>query len=309
MGNLNVGRILPVFDTLLLLVTTLFGTAGLLRSIEPSPGDGSVQKESSAERDRLAAEVEAKRGEANELEKKLRDQQRYDGLGLDALQTLLQTAGSKQEKLAEIQGIITDVHGKLEGAKTVVQDKYNSVTLEDAIKALKLQIEQLERRKHDLENEITQEDRRRAEIQELQRKLEAIQSEIRRLKALIEELEQKPKDPTPSGGRLGLFRNYHRGPFLLLECDDKGVMVYPGSKRIAVDSSAVERDWLKEQVRRTGAAQLLVRPNGFKDSYAKFYELLTELADKEESAGKKIILNFWPIEANESIQEYLPERS
>jgi len=302
MGNINVGRVLPVFDTLLLLVTTIFGTAGLLRSMEPDSKDLM-----SPERDRLATEVKVKMAEADELAKRLDGLRQCGALTLDALQTLLYTAGSRQEKLAEIQRIIAEARGKLEGVQTTVQDKFNAVTLENTIHALKAQIEQLERRKQDLEKEITQEDRQRAEMQELQRKLEAIRGELETLRIRIAELELK--DPPPSGGRLGLFRNYHRGPFLLLECDDKGVVVYPGSKRIVVGGSTAEMDWLRDEVRRTGAAQLLVRPAGFKESYAKFYELLTEWADKEESAGKTIILNFWPIEANESIQEYLPERS
>jgi len=308
MGNVNVGRILPVFDTLLLLVTALFGTAGLLRSMEP-PGDGRVQKELSGERDRLVAELESKKAEANELAKNLNGLAAPGNTGLDALKTLLQAASGTQNRITEMQQALVEGRGSLDGAKAVVQDRYNSVALENTIRALKAQSEQLERRKRDLEYEITQEDRQRAEMQELQRKLDAIQSEIRRLKALIEELERKLGDATSSGGPLGLFGNYHRGSFLLLECDDKGVVVYPGSKRIVVGASAVEMDWLKDQVRRTRAAQLLVRPNGFKKSYATFYELLTELADKEASPDKKIILNFWPIEASESIQEYLPERS
>jgi len=295
MGNINAGKILPVFDTLLLLVTTIFGTAGLLRSVEPDRPDPN-----SPACDRLMAEVDAKRAEAEELAKKLDGVRRSGDLGLDALQTLLQAASGKQEKLAGIQAIITDARGKLEDAKTVAQDKYNSVTLENAIRDLKRRIEQLERRIQDLQNEVTEEDRKRAEIQELQQKLEAALLEIERLEA---QLRNPPDQPT-RGGRFG--GGYH-GPFILLECDGKGVVVYPGSKRMVVGSPVSEMSWLKDEVRRVGAAQLLVRPDGFKESYAKFYGLLTELADVETPTGKKIVLSFWPIEANESIEEYLPE--
>jgi hypothetical protein len=85
------------------------------------------------------------------------------------------------------------------------------------------------------------------------------------------------------------------------------VIVYPGAKQISLASLTAETDWLKGEIRRVGAVLLVVRPNGFKESYAKFYELLTKFADGEASQGRKIVLSFWPIEAEESVKQYLPE--
>lgn len=226
------------------------------------------------------------------------------GLELDTLENLLQAAASKQEQVAKMQQTLTDMCGRLDAAKKTLQDNHNFIVLESAIRALKVEMEQLDRQRQELANKINDDDIERAKLEELQKKLEDIQAEIERLKEAIENLEKKP--PSKPGRPLGGIRIYN-DPFILLECDDKGVIVYPGNKRIPLDSSAEETDWLKSEIRSVGAVLLAVRPSGFKESYAKFYELLTKFADEEASQGEKIVLSFWPIEAEEAVKQYLPE--
>lgn len=223
-------------------------------------------------------------------------------LDLNTLRTLLQEAANKQELVAKMQQTLTDMCGRLDAAKKTLQDKHNFIVLENMIRTLMAEIEQLERQRQELANKITEDDIERAKLQELRKKLEDIQVEIERLKVAIAKLEEKP--PSNPGRYFG---GGYRGPFILLECDDKGVVVYPGSKRIPLASLAAETDWLKAEIRRVGAALLVVRPSGFKESYAKFYELITKFVDEEKSQGKNIVPSFWPIEAEESVKQYLPE--
>jgi hypothetical protein len=94
-----------------------------------------------------------------------------------------------------------------------------------------------------------------------------------------------------------------------LECDAKGVTVYPGRRRIANDDLDGQTEWLNSEIKRTGAVALVARPSGFEESYSKFYALLTKLAGLEEAKGNTIVLSFWPIEANESIEKYMPKEN
>jgi predicted nucleic acid-binding Zn-ribbon protein len=263
--------------------------------------------------EKLKADKEQKQAELERLQAQLKELQQFtdispntldecSSLGINALKTLLQAAASKQEQVVKMQQALTDMCGRLDAAEKTLQDKHNSIVLENMIRTLIAEIEQLERQRQELANKINDDDIECAKLQELRKKLDDIQAEIERLKVAIAKLEEKP--PSKSGRYFG--GDYH-GPFILLECDDKGVVVYPGSKRIPLESPAEETDWLKGEIRRVGAALLVVRPSGFKESYAKFYELITKFVDGEASQGKKIVLSFWPIEAEESVKQYLPE--
>jgi hypothetical protein len=302
--NSKIGRIIPVFDTLLLLVTIVLGTAGLLYSVQPPMSDAG--NDLSGEIDRLMADLAARRREAEELEKRLPARAEQGGPGPDALQTLLQAAASRQEKVVEMQRTLTEIHGTLDGAKGVLVDQHNAAVLENAIAALRAEMERLERQRQELANKITAEDRERAKAQELQKKLEDLRAEMERLRALLAELEAQAAQHAAQKPRRW-FGGSYRGPFLLVECDDKGGVVYPGRKRILTENLTAETDWLAGEVRRVGAALLVVRPGGFKEPYAKFYALLTKLAEQGTSQGRTIVLSFWPIEADESIEPYLPE--
>jgi len=175
--------------------------------------------------------------------------------------------------------------------------------LKNRIESLKQKIQKLERVKEALEKAVTETDRNRVKAQELKEKIETLQKEIKRLTAKIKELEEQGKANQPE--EQSIFGGEYKGPYVLLECDDKGVVVYPEKKRVPLEASGDEIEWLKQQIRAVGAAKLFVRPSGFEKSYAKFYEVLTVFADKEEAKGRTIILSFSPVEAEEAIEKHL----
>jgi cell division protein FtsB len=300
-----VRKILSFIDVSTNLIVILFGTAGLLLAIQPAKGtsDNNTPQDSSAQCERLTTEVAAKAAEAQKLESALAGS---DPLDLAALQTLLQAAGRKQEKVGEIERTVAELRGKLDSAEGVLVDRHNVVVLQTRIAERQAEWERLEQRRKELAGKITDEDRERARTQELQKKREDLEAEMKRLESMIAELQQSTPPPGPPGSSAWPGGSYH-GPYVLVECDAKGAMVYPGRKRILTGSLAAETAWLQGQVRRAGAAFLVVRPDSFKTSYPKFHTLLTELADKETTQGKAIVLSFWPIEADESIQSYLPK--
>jgi hypothetical protein len=165
----------------------------------------------------------------------------------------------------------------------------------------------LEQQRDLLHSEVSRADRKKATAEELRQKLENIAEEIEKLRAVIEELEDKVKE-TPAYNPPGPFARY-KGPYILLECDAGGATMYPGKRRIVNEDLDGQTKWLKSQIKRTGAAALVARPDSFEESYSKFYAVLTELASREEAEGNKIVLSFWPIEANESIDRYAPKEN
>ncbi|UCE48773.1 MAG: DUF4407 domain-containing protein [Phycisphaerales bacterium] len=304
MGNTNINKFLPALDMLLVLVFVFFATAGLLRSVPSMAGiDPNEYEALQAEQSRLQAEVKSKKAEVAELEQDLADLESQDAPPPKTLETLLNAASGKQERVAEGQLMVADMREKLDGVKRTIEDSHNAVVLERKIEVLKKKIEQLEREKKELEDEITDSDRERAEILRLQKRLAGLLEEIKRLEALLGPNPprwERSKESAP-------WPDWFPPRFLLLECDDKGVLAYPGNRRIRLTAMKEGTKWLEGEVKRIGAAVLVVRPSGFKESYAKFYTLLTELANKEKTKQRKIVLSFWPIEANESIELYLPQ--
>jgi len=304
MGNTNVNKVLPAIDMLLVLVVVLFATAGLLRSVPQEGVDPNAYEALLAEQDRLDTEIKSKKIEANKLEQDLKDLESRDAASPETLETLLNAAGGEQERIAGAKIVISDIHEQLNCVKRTVEDSHNVVVLERKIEVLKRKIEQLEHEKEALTNQVAANDLEILKIQELQNEIDDLNKEIEQLKKKIRKVEKPgapaPEKPSPFGGG-------YKGPFVPLECDDKGVVVYPDKKRVPLEASGNENEWLKQQIRKKGAAALFVRPCGFGKSYAKFYEILTLFADKEEANGKTIVLSFWPIETEEAIEKYLPK--
>jgi hypothetical protein len=296
MGNISVSRILPVFDTLLVLVTAIFGTAGLLRLVEPD-----TDAPMSSERARLVAEVETARAQVKELEERRRELDGCRDLDLDTLKALHQEAGDKQEELGEIQEMIADARGKLENVKTAVQDKCDSVTLENTTETLKRQIESLNCEKEELAKKVTQTDLDQADAKTRRERLKNLNKEIEELTTVIAQL-QRQIDQQPDRNGLG---GSYTGAYVLIECDDRGALVHPDRKRISLEPLEADIDWLKSQIKTVGAVALLTRPSGFEKSFDKFYDILTGFANERKSQGQDIVLILWPIESDETIEKYL----
>lgn len=298
MGNTSMNKVLPAIDMLLVLVVILFSTAGLVRSLPPEQPE-----EEQKEYKRLKDELVSKEGLANDLQQQLQVLNECSSTSLEKLKATLTEAEARQQQHAKNEKDFSEVRGKLGQLRDRLNAQKMPEFMKNQIEALKQKMQKLERVKEALEKAVTETDRNRAKAQKLKEKIETLQEEIKRLKAKIKELEEQgkaypPDDPSIFGGE-------YKGPYVPLECDDKGVVVYPDKKRVPLEASGDEIEWLKQQIRAVGAANLFVRPSGFEESYTKFYEVLTVFADKEEAKGRTIILSFSPIEAEEAIEKHL----
>jgi len=301
MGNTHVNKVLPAIDMLLVLVVVLFATAGLLRSVPPEGVDPNAYEALLAEQDRLDTEIKSKKAEAARFEQDLEDLESQDLPSPKTLETLLHAASGKQERIAESQLIVADMRDKLNDVKEVLQEKHQAVTLEKEIKRLKKEIERLEREKEVLERKVTEDDIEKGLVQALLGKLEEMKQDMERLKERLAELEKEAKEKADRP----LWQGDHDGPYLLLECDDKGIVVYPGENRIVLDAPEYRIDRLKSEVKNVRGAVLVTRPSGFVEAHRKFYGILTGLAKEEAEKDEKIVLSFWPIAEDEPISHYM----
>ncbi len=298
MGNSEVNKVLPAIDMLLVLVVIMFSTAGLVRSLTP-PANIELQEEYKRLKDKLASKEEL----ANNLDQKLQVLNNCSSVPLEKLQATLTETETKQYQLAQTEKNLAEVRSKLDQLLNIIEPQKMCEFLKDQIETLKQKIQQLEQERDTLKDGIAGIDPKRANIQVLQKKIDELNKEIERLKKIIKEVEEKVKKTSVEQG--SPFGGSYTGPYVLLECDDKGVVVYPDKKRVPLKASDEEIDWLKQQIRAAGAAALVVRPSGFEESYAKFYKVLTDFADNDKAKDKTIILSFWPIEAEEAIEKYL----
>jgi peptidoglycan hydrolase CwlO-like protein len=276
----------------------------------------SHQNELQKQWEELKADKEQKQAELEKLQAQLEELHRLAGiphgdlaecvsLGSVALKSLLQTAGSKQGQMAEMQNAIMGLHDRLSDLQTAIQDKRNVTVLESTISGLQARIDRLKREKEELQAKITQVDLEQAAIKELQGKLEDLNKEIEGLNASIEQLKaqvQHLPDPNGLGGS-------YTGPYVLLECDGQGAVVHPDGRRIPPQPSQADLDWLSAQVKAVGAVALLSHPSGFDESFGKFYEILTTLAREQKDRGQTIVLILWPIEQDEKIEKYLRKKN
>jgi multidrug efflux pump subunit AcrA (membrane-fusion protein) len=272
----------------------------------------SRQEELRRQWEALKADEEQKKAELESLQLQLQDLKRFAdmpqsalaeciGLGPAVLASLLQTAGGKLDEIAGIRQAVTGLRGKLNDLQTTIQDRYNLAVLENDVGRLKARVDQLKREKDELEAKTTQADLERAAARELQKKLEDLNKEIDGLNASISQLQVQVKQQPDANGLGGSYT----GPYVLLECDGQGATVHPDGKRLPLQPSQADIDWLNGQVKAAGAVALVSRPSGFDKSFDKFYETLIGLADEQKARGRDIVLILWPIEENEKIDKYL----
>lgn len=312
-------RILPAFDMLLLLVIILFGTAGLMGLNQgpiqktPSPSEEAKEKLEKllAQEKQLKDELKTKEDEALALANKLHDVNEHDlsTQSLDDLKSKLALTEQMQQGFNETESKKTEVDNKLDYVGKTFQKRYEQQQLlalfKSKTKDLDNKIEELERKRKELEEKITEADLRRVEVQKLKGQIEKLEEQIKHLQGQIEELEEKIEKIKSHDS---LWWGQHRGQYVLLECDGKGVVVYLHngvSRRIAINASEADIDWLTGKIKQMGGALFAVRPSGFNESYSKFFKILTTFAIKEKENNNEIDLSFWPIKDDELISKYM----
>jgi hypothetical protein len=296
MGNVAVNKILPAIDLLLVLVVVLFSTAGFVHSME-GPDD-----ELTKEYEHIQKELAEKEEKARALEKKQQMLKEYSDGSMDYLNGLLEQVNQRQQRIDTAEDRIEKIRTQFEKITAQFQDTIREQSLRNRIQALRQVLEELEQERKILQNQVSQAVQENAVAKDLKQKLEDIEKEIEKLKTLIKELEMKIQE-TLEDEWSGPFPQF-KGSYILLECDAEGVTVYPGRKCIANDDLDRQTEWLRSKIKRVGAAALVVRPSGFEESYSRFYAVLTKLAGQEEAKGNTIVLSFWPIEEDESIDKY-----
>lgn len=318
MNNNSLKKVLPVFDLGIILVIILFCTAGLMQVRDPEPPDIPSQETEEQfakllkENEHLESELEAKKTEANDLENKLlaTKEGNPNPQPLETLEAALASAKEKEQSLNEAGSSIKGMNDKFDYVGKAFQKRYEwqkvLELLKSGVKSLDDKIKELEREKQELEKEINEDDLRRAKVQKLKDQIEKLEKQIKHLQQQIKEMKEKiekiKSDDAPWWGP-------HRGPYILLECDGKGVVVYLDSgsnRRIAINASEADIDWLRDKIRQISGAVLTVRPSGFEESYSKFFEILTTFAlEEEEKNSNEIDLSFWPIRDDEPISKYM----
>lgn len=100
----------------------------------------------------------------------------------------------------------------------------------------------------------------------------------------------------------------YRGPYVLIECVEGASIVYPGKERIALKPPQAQVDALVAKIVEAGFVVFVVRPAGwYGDSYDDLRPTIYKaLANVKTPDGKPIGRSTFPLEASESIKEYLP---
>ena len=279
MGNNAISKALPAIDMLLVLVVVLFSTAGLMRSLNgmtPDPNDPNAA---------LAEEIEKKEERFRELEQQLRTLQQCDD-SVPELEAHRRKIVQQKDHIAQAE----------EGLSEVITEVSN-ISLQHQIQQMTERSKRLEKEKRGLEQALRDLEADRVASHQLQRELEALEAEIRKIQA---EIEKKGGPVWPGGSG-------YNGPYVLLECDDKGVVIYPGAERLPLDAPKKEMEALVERTRKKGAVLLLARPSSFKKSFDHFRPKLEQVFWEEEEKGQEFVLTYWPIAENTSVEKYIPQ--
>jgi hypothetical protein len=104
--------------------------------------------------EKFKADEQQKQDELERLQIQLEELRRFTDLPTNALaecskldpntlKILLRAAAITQERIAKMQQTLTDMCGRLDAAKKILQDKHNSIVLEDMIRTLIAEIGQL----------------------------------------------------------------------------------------------------------------------------------------------------------------------
>ena len=276
MGNNAVNKVLPAIDMLLVLVVILFSTAGLLRSLQGMPSESTDPKQ---------AVVEEKKKELQALKEQL---------------NALQQSQDSVEDLEQSRDIVKQQKDRVDQAEEQfhkVIEQVSNISLQCQLQQMKETLNRLQNKKQQLEQALNDLEAGEVAYQRLKKDLEDIQTEIFKLQA---EIDKKGGSAWPGGSG-------YNGPFVLLECDAQGVIVYPDEERLPIDAPKEKIEGLKESVREKGAVLLLVRPSGFKKSFDHYKPILTTLVGEERGKGKTVVFTYWPVDENASIEKYIPK--
>ncbi|MCF3650771.1 hypothetical protein [Synoicihabitans lomoniglobus] len=171
--------------------------------------------------------------------------------------------------------------------------------LQNAARLARIQAElaQLAARHRDLQQEQLDLDR-----------LEKLLAEIEAARLRIAELEVQRNKVIAE--RRSLFDNY-TGPYVLVECVDNAIIVYPGAQRISLNDLPAHQAALLEQIDEFGYVAIAVRPGGWtRDSFDAAKQLIYAHLDAvRQSTGREIARTDFPIKAAEPIGPYLPRSS
>jgi len=180
--------------------------------------------------------------------------------------------------------------------------------LHNHLAVLDARIKDLLAKKGELEKQIDQHGKRLADAQKARRDIEKARQEIAAINERIAKLEVPKSDTT-----LGLIGSY-KGPYVLVECIDKAVLVYlpkrdnpeKPDRRIAMDAPKADIDWLLGEVPRVGCVVLVARPDGwFNNSYRKFNGLFRDYLENRPEGEKAFKFASFPTEATEPIANFV----
>lgn len=168
--------------------------------------------------------------------------------------------------------------------------------------AIKLNHSVLERDNRTLESRI-------GEIEgkiTLIRRLSGAKAESARLSAELNDKEKAANVTiTPEAKRM---LGEYKGPYVLVECNEDGALIYPGREKVEMKPSKDQADKLLNQITKAGFVAFVVRPGGwYGNSYDRLKALIYEELDKAEKQGGKYVgRSTFPLDAADPITNYLP---
>jgi hypothetical protein len=195
------------------------------------------------------------------------------------------------------------LRGDMDHVETAVAGRSQLALLKEALQALQATMAEHRRLIAVLERKVTAHD-------ELRAKTRRLNEELAGLLARIRGIQDRIAGPDPAGASADpdLFGSY-RGPYVLIECLDEGAVVHPAGKRIAVDPSPSEKEWLGAEMEKQGFVAIVVRPAAFAGSFDKLLPAVRGLIAASKGRGKEVGLSFLPIESDKPLDKYIPRRN
>ena len=207
----------------------------------------------------------------------------------------------EKRRREEQKRIFTELRQQTAQIHTQVQEVEHS---RQAI-AAKLNYAVLERENRALKSRAT----------ELQQRIN-VMTRLRAAKAesaqLAKELEEKEKKEELANASLSpearRMLGEYKGRYVLVECVQDSAIIHPGNDRIAMKPSREQVEKLLEQITKAGFVAFVVRPAGwYNNSYDKLKTIIyAELKKIEKEGGKEVGRSTFPLDAAESIANYLP---
>ncbi|MFW6119056.1 MAG: hypothetical protein ACOC7S_01825 [Planctomycetota bacterium] len=203
-------------------------------------------------------------------------------------QQIEEAEAERQELFEGIAALREEVQDRKERRKQLGELKLKLARLEE-------RIQELRATKEKLAQIVDAQKERAVKIADLKGQYEDLQRAIEQLRARVRKLQQEREQDSKRSGRTG-----YSGPYVLVECLEGEVVVYPGEKRLSTDASRAEKEAVLHRAERVGFVALAVRPSGYEDSYAEFRGYLND-SDAELSWSS------FPIGAEEPIERYVPK--